>query len=717
MMDIQIDKELIKIIRLRWILMFVWAVLVVAVVGTLMAGYAAYHENLNLLHARAYFEKDVAYRRWNAQRGGLYAPLNELTTPNPYLKIPDRDVVTDSGRKLTLINPAYMTRQVHELIALDKGVLGHITSLNPIRPENAADRWEAEALKAFEQGVEEVSGISKIDDRPYLRLMRPLVTEQSCMKCHEKQGYRVGDIRGGISVSIPYANIAASKHRLDIGTIMMGVVFWLIGTAGIQFGTSNLLKGAQQRNQIVDQLRNNEVKSSKQRDLAQQYFNVAGVLMVVLGREGQIIEINKKACDVLNVEREDAYHLNWFEEFIPEEQQDEVLQVFRKVISGDMEIAEYYENTIITRTGQQRQIAWHNAILRDDEGEIVASLSSGEDITEVKKLEEGLLESEFRYRELYETAPISYFTVRAVDGRIVRCNLTAEKLLGYSQKEILQLNVLDLYEDTPDGKAPEREYFKKIQHGEFFSGKDLQMRCKDGSLRWVSLSVKPVKDETGRIIESHSMVVDIEERKQAEKEQKRLSKSLKHALLGTIQAVAQTVEKRDPYTAGHQRSVAEIAAIIAHEMGLSEERIEGIRLGAIIHDIGKIYVPAEILNSPVKLRKTEFDVIKTHPEVGYEILEGVEFPWPVLDMVYQHHERLDGTGYPRGLKGNEIMMEARILAVADVIEAMASDRPYRPALGIEVGLAEIEQHKGTKYDSDVVDACLKVVRENKLNIL
>jgi len=189
---------------------------------------------------------------------------------------------------------------------------------------------------------------------------------------------------------------------------------------------------------------------------------------------------------------------------------------------------------------------------------------------------------------------------------------------------------------------------------------------------------------------------------------------LAKTLEGSIQAIARIVEKRDPYTAGHQQRVAHLAKAIAQEMGVAEERIDGIRMAGLIHDLGKISVPAEILNKPGRISKIEFDLIKTHCEVGYEILESIEFPWPIAQMVLQHHERMDGSGYPSGLKSEEILMEAKILGVADVVEAMASHRPYRPALGIDKALAEIIKNKGILYAPDVVDVCLKLDREKGL---
>jgi putative two-component system response regulator len=180
----------------------------------------------------------------------------------------------------------------------------------------------------------------------------------------------------------------------------------------------------------------------------------------------------------------------------------------------------------------------------------------------------------------------------------------------------------------------------------------------------------------------------------------------------TTQAIALTIEKRDPYTAGHQVRVSALATTIAQEMGFDAEKLDGLRLGGMIHDIGKIYLPAEILSRPGRLTDTEFMLVKTHSEVGSAIIANVEFPWPVAQMILQHHERLDGSGYPNGERGDAILIESRILAVADVVEAMASHRPYRPALGIDKALDEIRKGRGRLYDPDVVDICLRLFNEN-----
>ena len=187
-------------------------------------------------------------------------------------------------------------------------------------------------------------------------------------------------------------------------------------------------------------------------------------------------------------------------------------------------------------------------------------------------------------------------------------------------------------------------------------------------------------------------------------------KMLRKAMEGTITAMANTLDIRDPYTADHQRRVVKLAVAIGEEMEISKGKMDGLRMAGVIHDIGKIAIPLAILNKPGKITDTEFTLIKTHSEVGYDILKKVEFPWPIADIVIQHHERLDGSGYPKGLSGDQILLEAKILAVADVVEAMSSHRPYRPALGMEKALAEVTSKKGGIFDSAVVDACIKVIK-------
>jgi putative nucleotidyltransferase with HDIG domain len=232
----------------------------------------------------------------------------------------------------------------------------------------------------------------------------------------------------------------------------------------------------------------------------------------------------------------------------------------------------------------------------------------------------------------------------------------------------------------------------------------------DGGRRHLLVNAMAAVGEEGGLVWDGA-IQDVTEQVCLQEESRHRLLCLNKSMEDAIAAVAATIEKRDPYTAGHQRRVAELAARLATELGLAEETVHGIRLTASIHDIGKIHVPAEILSYPGRLPDIEFALIRQHPQVGYDILKNVDFPWPVAELVYQHHEHLDGSGYPRGLAGEQIMLGARIITVADVVEAIALYRPYRPGLGTEAALEEIERHRGRYYDPDVVDACLRLFRQ------
>jgi HD-GYP domain-containing protein (c-di-GMP phosphodiesterase class II) len=229
-------------------------------------------------------------------------------------------------------------------------------------------------------------------------------------------------------------------------------------------------------------------------------------------------------------------------------------------------------------------------------------------------------------------------------------------------------------------------------------------------------SVMPVEVKA-RVIQSGerklilSVTRDITERKRSEEDLEKSYKRLQKAMEGTTSAFELVTEMRDPYTSGHQRRTAKLAVAIAKEMGLSKERVETIQMAGSIHDIGKMYVPAEILSKPGQLTDVEFSLIKIHPKAGHDILRAAEATWPIAQIVLQHHERLNGSGYPQGLSGDQIMLEARILAVADTVEAMSSHRPYRPAFPIDVALSEVREKRGILFDPDAVDACLVLFRD------
>ncbi|MBU3935772.1 PAS domain S-box protein [Patescibacteria group bacterium] len=300
------------------------------------------------------------------------------------------------------------------------------------------------------------------------------------------------------------------------------------------------------------------------------------------------------------------------------------------------------------------------------------------------------------------------------EGRVTFMNPTAEKLTGWKQEEAFGKKLTDVLNIKEENLEDlERHLVEKvITEGLIINLiEDRMLVAKDGTETPISDSAAPIRDDDGETPGTVLVFRDISDRKRMEEELQHGIDRLRKALGATVQSMASVVETRDPYTAGHQRRVADLGRAIATEMGLTAEQIDGIRTASTIHDIGKISVPAEILSKPTKLSGIEFSLIKVHCQSGYDILKEIDFPWPVARMVLEHHERMNGSGYPHGLSGDKLLIESRIIAVADVVEAMASHRPYRPGLGIDVALTEIEQNSGTLYDDTVVHSCLRLFRE------
>lgn len=308
------------------------------------------------------------------------------------------------------------------------------------------------------------------------------------------------------------------------------------------------------------------------------------------------------------------------------------------------------------------------------------------------------------------------------DGHTVRSAVSGELALRAARAQPPQLVLLDVNMPEMDGFEVCRRLKQEPRLRDvpviFVSAlSDTEDKVKGFNLGAVDYVTKPFQRQEllARVrnhLELHRLRNNLEDMVQARTRSLMVSETrLKKNLLETISAVAAMVELRDPYTAGHQRHVAQLVDAIARELGLPENQVEGLHLAAIVHDLGKINVPSEILSKPGRLNEAEFSMIKQHPEFGYDILKGIGFPWPIAEIVRQHHERLDGSGYPHGLRGDEILAEARILAVADVIEATASHRPYRAGRGIETALHELALDRGTKLDADVVDVALRLFRE------
>ncbi len=330
------------------------------------------------------------------------------------------------------------------------------------------------------------------------------------------------------------------------------------------------------------------------------------------------------------------------------------------------------------------------------------------DISERHEVEQALAEAQATYRALVETQPLVGIFLMDEKEVLYRNPRTLE-IFGYQPGELVgqpfSVHVMD--EDWPAVERAVRAVFS----GEIPIGvAEFRGRRKDGSeVRISAHGTLGCRNGKPMLI---GVILDVTEQRHAEQQIKLHVAQLEAAFMHTVEVATTLSEMRDPYTAGHERRVAEIAVAIGAELGFDAQRLQGMRIAGSLHDVGKISIPSEILSKPGKLTDIEYLMVKGHPQAGYEILKSVEFPWPVAQVALQHHERMDGSGYPQGLKGEEILFEARIMSVADVVEAMSSHRPYRAGLGIDKALAEIERGRGSAYDPVVVDACLKLFREN-----
>jgi len=451
--------------------------------------------------------------------------------------------------------------------------------------------------------------------------------------------------------------------------------------------------------------------------------------------EGRFSECNRAYEELLGYSLEELMQLT-YQQLTPETWWAFEQDLVEKLIVG-RGYSGVYRKEYIRKDGTVFPVELSSYLVRDEDGTPIGMWGLARDISGQVAAEKAREESEIHYRTLFENSPISlwledYSEVKrfleerrhAMNGdpsrylrehpdavkecirliRVVDVNDASLTLHGASSKEQL-LGSLDRIL-TPRSRREFAGQLAALMEGsttfeEVTVDQTVDAVEKHIALRWV---VAPgYEDSLERVLVSKYDITATVEAEEA----------LQAALSGTIEAIGLTTETRDPYTAGHQRRVTELAVAIAEELGLSETSIEGTRAAGLMHDIGKMAIPAEILSKPSALTEMEMALIRSHPQVACDILKGVSFPWPLAEIVLQHHERIDGSGYPQGIRGEEILTEARILAVADTVEAMASHRPYRAALGIDVALEEIEEYKGIRYDVHAADACLKLFREGR----
>lgn len=340
-----------------------------------------------------------------------------------------------------------------------------------------------------------------------------------------------------------------------------------------------------------------------------------------------------------------------------------------------------------------------------------------EEIKKENKLfeaQKALKKSEESYKLLAENI-IDVIWIIDKKHNITYVSNSIQNLLKYSPEQIINKPITEILAESSSKKTI--KIFNDILKNKNNNSKTLEVEIldKDQNLLWAEFRISLLRDPEKGALELLGVARDITKRKHTEIKLKESFRNLRKALEASIQAMGKTTEIRDPFTSGHQRGVAKLAFKIAVDMKLNNEQCEGVRLAAGIHDIGKIYVPAEILSKPGKIDENEFAIIKSHSQVGYDILKTIDFPWPIADIVLQHHERMNGKGYPFGITGEKMLLEAKIIAVADVVEAMASYRPYRAALGLDKAMEEIKKNSGTLYDNKVVESCVVIIEKHGFN--
>ena len=428
---------------------------------------------------------------------------------------------------------------------------------------------------------------------------------------------------------------------------------------------------------------------------------------------GNYTFFNNSLCRIHGYTREELMGMN-YRQYTEDEYSKKLFETYHEVYRTGQP-GKGFGWQIIRKDGTKRYIEASVTLQKDSSGKPIGFRGITRDVTERRMVEfqreaafNKLRETQDRYNALFERS-LDMVYIIDFEGRLIDANDGALNRFGYTRAEMLSMNIASLMDEDQFNYA--LSLIEEIMKtGVQKDPREIRLRHKNGTVIYVETQGSTLISD-GKPVAIQAIARDITERKLAEQKLQQTLNSLKEAVGTTIQVLVSALESRDPYTAGHQSRSAHLACAIAAEMGLPPDKIDGLRMAGAIHDIGKLSIPAEILSKPTKLTNLEFSLIKEHSQSGYDMLKNVESPWPLAQIVYQHHERMNGTGYPRNLKGDEIIIEARIMAVADVVEAMASHRPYRPGLGIEVALEEIKKNKGVLYDNAVAETCIRLFKE------
>lgn len=432
-----------------------------------------------------------------------------------------------------------------------------------------------------------------------------------------------------------------------------------------------------------------------------EVLNLSSMQVYIADIAGRLVWVNDAACDILGYSRNELLNMR-------------VYDVDKETTKADWQalVADFDDNSRTTIMSEHQSssgevVHVEVSIFTIPYQDSILICGFSKDISERVKLEQQVSKLNQTYYSAINTTGIGFWVV-SPKGQIIETNEAYVHMSGFSREEITQMHIWELDATEEDVDTSERMKEIAKRGSAVFT---TTQRRKDGSLYPVQVETSYSQIDEGVFF---AFIRDITNEIEQEEKERQAAEAISLALKKTVYALGATVEKRDPYTAGHEASVAKISRAIGIEMGLDDNFIEGLELGAIIHDIGNIHVPAEILNKPKSLNQYEMALVKHHTEVGRELVENIDFEWPIAEMIAQHHERLDGSGYPLGLKGDEIILQARIIAVADTLDAMVSHRPYRPAVGLNAAMEELKVHSGHLYDEVVVNACESLVSQGAL---
>lgn len=448
------------------------------------------------------------------------------------------------------------------------------------------------------------------------------------------------------------------------------------------------------------------MQKRKESEHYREMFEEAPDGIFTINAEGTFLLVNQCFCQMVGYRRDELLHMNIRDTCLELELDLMAERIAKLRVQNEVMV----ERSVKRKDGSLLYAQFKYKVIKNEYVLCVVRKVGVE-----KDILEQLDKNEERFRQIAEHLRDVFFLIDLNTSSFLYVSSAYEKLWEQPIENLF----IDPLSWTTSIHPSDRERILLLYQQQMKTGNiDTRYRIlrKDGSIRWIHARTFPIYNKQNQLYRSAGVAEDETEHMQITQERTEYEATIQRGFNELVIAISKALEKRDAYTSGHQNKVASLAVAIAQTLNLSPGQIQGLALAAQVHDIGKIGIPIEILTKPTKLSKLEYELIKTHCEAGYDILKGVHFPWPIAEIVREHHERFDGSGYPRGLKGDQIRLEAQIIAVADTIDSMSSHRPYRAALGIKSALAEIQKFRGIHYNPKIVDACQKLFQEKKIDL-